>query len=146
MPVETPCGVIWAETDGMEASERLELLARKREAFKDFGKTAEALRGNAEILLDLMRDLAHQEVEVAFGIKVGAEAGIPFFGLAKLVGKPATQSNSNEKLRRRLPTDQLESSAARFGRIDGLCRCSSQVFSDNCTSASGLLLRYWRRD
>ncbi len=84
IPVKTPGGVIWAEVE--EKSEGIETVSAKK-ALASFEETAEALKENAEFLLKTLESLAPQEVEVSFGIKAGAEAGTPFFGLAKASGE-----------------------------------------------------------
>lgn len=84
IPVTTPGGVVWAEVE--EKSEGIETVAAKR-ALASFEETAEALKENAKFLLKTLEELAPQEVEVSFGIKAGAEAGTPFFGLAKASGE-----------------------------------------------------------
>ncbi|MCL4301654.1 MAG: hypothetical protein KJ077_38490 [Anaerolineae bacterium] len=92
VPVETPGGLIWAEVE--EKSEGLETVAPKK-IIASFEDVAEALKKNAQFLLRHLEDLSPQEVEVSFGITVGAEAGTPFFGLAKASG----ESNYTVKLK-----------------------------------------------
>jgi hypothetical protein len=87
IPVETPGGTIWVEVDGDIDPRGLTLTASSDKAFKTFKEAAQALKGNAQFLLDMLEDLSPEEMEIEFGIKVGAEAGTPFFGLAKTSGE-----------------------------------------------------------
>jgi hypothetical protein len=83
IPIETPGGVIWAEIEETEESKRLTLTSSQDQANRSFRDAAAALKENAQYLCRILEELAPQEIEVAFAIKVGVEAGIPFFGLAK---------------------------------------------------------------
>lgn len=84
IPVNTPGGMIWAEIEQTKQQAGLELTAAKREkVFKNFEETAEALKQNAQYLLNILKELSPEEVQVSCGIKVGAEGGNTFFGLAK---------------------------------------------------------------
>jgi hypothetical protein len=86
VPIQTPGGLVLAEVDDSNTSQGVVLTA-KGEVFKDFEGAVNALKRNAAFLLESLEDLAPQEVEVSFGIKAGAEAGIAIFGLAKASGE-----------------------------------------------------------
>ena len=87
IPIETPGGTIWAEIEETPGSEGIELTGWGTKALKSFEDTVDALKKNAQYLLNAIQELGPEEVEVSFGIKVGAEAGTPFFGLAKASGE-----------------------------------------------------------
>ena len=88
IPVETPGGIFWAEIEETEEAHRITLThVDPKKVLGSFEETAEALKKNASFLLESLEDLAPDEVTVAFGIKVGAEAGTPIFGLAKASGE-----------------------------------------------------------
>ena len=85
IPIETPGGTIWAEVEEIAGTDSLTLTTNK--AFQSFDQAVQAMRQNAGVLLASLQDLAPEEIEVSFGVKVGAEAGTPFFGLAKASGE-----------------------------------------------------------
>ena len=85
IPIETPGGTIWAEVEEIADSDSLTLTSNK--AFQSFNEAVVAMRKNAGVLIASLEDLAPEEIEVSFGVKVGAEAGTPFFGLAKASGE-----------------------------------------------------------
>ncbi len=88
IPVETPGGVIWAEVEDSDEAQRFTLTATPdKSVFRSFEETVEALKKNAQHLMNAIVVLAPDEVEVSFGIKVGVEAGVPLFGLAKATGE-----------------------------------------------------------
>jgi hypothetical protein len=83
IPVQTPGGAIWVEVEDNTAIEKLELTGISEKAQRDFEDAVNALKKNAELALTKMLELSPNEVEISFVIKVGAEAGTPFFALAK---------------------------------------------------------------
>lgn len=85
IPIETPGGTIWAEIEEIGDADSIQLTANK--PFRSFNEAVQAMRHNAGIILTAIKDLGPEEVEVSFGIKAGAEAGTPFFGLAKASGE-----------------------------------------------------------
>lgn len=87
IPVETPGGIIWAEVEEKDNTQGLVLTSIQDQAFKSFKDVATALKHNAQFLLGALKGLGPQEVEMSFGIKVGAEGGVSFFGLAKASGE-----------------------------------------------------------
>lgn len=87
IPVETPGGLIWAEVEETDKSKNLTLTSSQDKTLRTFPETVKALRENAKFLLKTLEDLSPQEMEVSFGVKVGVEAGAPFFGLAKASGE-----------------------------------------------------------
>jgi hypothetical protein len=86
VPVETPGGKVWAEIEEAD-TEGIVLVTAYEDALKSFQEATNALKTNAAFLLESMATLAPQDIEVSFGIKVGVEAGTPFFGLAKASGE-----------------------------------------------------------
>lgn len=87
IPVQTPGGTIWVEVDEGVDFEKLELTGIHEKALKNLEEMSEAIKNDAKFLLDKMAELSPAEVEISFGIKAGAEAGIPFFALAKASGE-----------------------------------------------------------
>ena len=85
IPLETPGGTIWAEVEEIDTDKGLVLTSNK--PFQSFEDAVEALKRNASLILASLTDLGPNQVEVSFGIKAGAEAGTPFFGLAKASGE-----------------------------------------------------------
>ncbi len=85
IPIETPGGTIWAEVEEVDNTDSLTLTSNP--AAQSFNEAVQALRQNAGVILASLQDLAPEEIEVSFGVKVGAEAGTPFFGLAKASGE-----------------------------------------------------------
>lgn len=85
IPIETPGGTIWAEVEEIANDKSLTLTSNR--AFQSFEDAVKAMKQNASLILASLSELAPGEVEVAFGIKAGAEAGTPFFGLAKASGE-----------------------------------------------------------
>lgn len=83
IPIETPGGTIWAEVE--DVTDAVTLTGTT--PFQSFDQAVQAMKQNAVILLTSLENLAPEEVEVSFGIKAGAEAGTPFFGLAKASGE-----------------------------------------------------------
>ena len=111
IPVETPSGIIWAEVEENSETQGIILTGRTDRAFHKFEDAARALKGNADFLIKMFADLSPQEITISFGISVGAEAGNPIFGLAKVSGQssysvtlkwqtgkgtPAVKSSSHE--------------------------------------------------
>ena len=87
IPIETPSGTIWAEIEATPEAQNIILTGRADNAFRTFEEAAKALKDNANFLMDLFKSLGPQEVSISFGISVGAEAGNPIFGLAKVSGQ-----------------------------------------------------------
>lgn len=87
IPVETPSGIIWAEIEETPEAQGIILTGRADSAFRRFEDAARALKENADFLMKMFADLSPQEVTISFGISVGAEAGNPIFGLAKVSGQ-----------------------------------------------------------
>lgn len=87
IPVETPSGTIWAEIEENPETQGIILTGRSDSAFRRFEDAARALKENADYLIQMFADLAPKEVSISFGISVGAEAGNPIFGLAKVSGQ-----------------------------------------------------------
>lgn len=87
IPVETPGGMIWAEVAEAADIKSLTLTSVEERVFTSFEEAVNALKKNAQFLIEAMEELAPREVEVSFGLKVGAEAGLPIFGLAKASGE-----------------------------------------------------------
>ncbi|MFQ5615592.1 MAG: CU044_2847 family protein [Anaerolineales bacterium] len=89
VPMQTPGGVIWVEIE--EPAETLALTGIQDKALRTFQETVEALKENARYIREKIKtlgeELAPDETEIEFGIKAGAEAGTPFFGLAKASGE-----------------------------------------------------------
>jgi hypothetical protein len=84
--VETPGGAIWVEVPENINTEGIELVASREQINKSFEESAQALKKNAQYLMDLLSSLGPTEVKVTFGITVGVEMGTPIFGLAKASG------------------------------------------------------------
>jgi Trypsin-co-occurring domain 1 len=70
-------GDIIPDTEGLEAVR----------ALPSFEEASASLKKNAEYLLQLFRDLSPDEVTISCGLKVGAEGGNSFWGLAKVSGE-----------------------------------------------------------
>ncbi|MBX2862680.1 MAG: hypothetical protein KTR27_03925 [Leptolyngbyaceae cyanobacterium MAG.088] len=87
LSVKTPGGPIWVEAPDVEDIESVELVANRRDIHNSFEASAEALKQNAEYLINLMSSLGPQEVEVTFGMSVGVEASTPVFALAQVNGE-----------------------------------------------------------
>jgi len=87
LSVKTPGGPIWVEVPEGADTESVELVANRREISRSFEASAQALKQNAQYLIDLMSSLGPQEVEVTFGMSVGVEASTPVFALAKVNGE-----------------------------------------------------------
>lgn len=85
IPIETPGGKIWAEVEDIDEVDSVELTGNP--PFQSFDQAVQAMKQNAVILLTSLENLGPEEVEVSFGVKAGAEAGTPFFGLAKASGE-----------------------------------------------------------
>ncbi len=76
---------MWAEIEDTPGSEGIVLTGA--EPPKSVSQTFEALKANAQYFLVALQELGPKEIEISFGIKVAAEAGIPFFALAKVSGE-----------------------------------------------------------
>lgn len=87
LSVDTPGGPIWVEAPDTEDTESVELVANRKDIHRTFEESAQALKQNAQYLIDLMSSLGPKEVEVTFGISVGVEASTPVFALAKVNGE-----------------------------------------------------------
>ena len=87
LSVETPGGPIWVEVPDGEDTESVELVANSRDIHRTFEASAQALKKNAQYLINLMSGLGPQEVEVTFGMSVGVEASTPVFALAHVNGE-----------------------------------------------------------
>lgn len=85
IPIETPNGTIWAEVDETPETGSLTLTSPK--AHRSFQEAVMVMKENAKNILSTLHELGPEEVEIAFGVKVGAEGGIPLFGLAKASGE-----------------------------------------------------------
>ena len=86
LSVETPGGPIWVEVSDTEDTESVELVANRKDIYRTFEESAQAMKQNAQYLVDLMSGLGPTEVEVTFGMSVGVEASIPVFALAQVNG------------------------------------------------------------
>ena len=87
LSVETPGGPIWVETPDTEDTASVELVANRKDIYRTFEESAQALKRNAQYLIDLMASLGPTEVEVTFGMSVGVEASTPVFALAQVNGE-----------------------------------------------------------
>lgn len=89
MPFEiienTPGGAIAVELDGEKTG--LNMVSRRSDQLPSFEAALEAMKANAEHVLETVRRLQPDEVEICFGLKAGAEAGSTFWGLAKASGE-----------------------------------------------------------
>lgn len=83
---KTPGGEILVEVDEGTQTKGI-TLAAKPDISKSFEEAADAMKANAKYLHKVIEELSPHEVEIAFGIKAGAEGGTPFFGLAKVSGE-----------------------------------------------------------
>ena len=81
--IETPGGMILAEVEDSANTENLSLTASGISAAKSLEDAVEKLKETSKFVIKTMKDLSPNEVEISFGINIGAEAGIPFFALAK---------------------------------------------------------------
>lgn len=105
--VETPGGKIWAEIEESgEAGLQLTGAGATGKVFRTFEEATDALKRNAQHLLNKLKDLGAQEMEVSFGIRVGAEAGTPLFGLAKASGDASFTVKLKWKSGQQNPTEE----------------------------------------
>lgn len=85
--IETPGGTVWAEVENPGAT-GIELnSARGQKAIKSFEDTVQALKENADYMINALKELELEEIEVSCGVKIGAETSTPFFALAKASGE-----------------------------------------------------------
>ena len=84
--VDTPGGSILVELENTDNVDGIEL-ASSRGSLPSFEEAGNSLKENAKYLLEIMKDLSPNEVEVSCGIKVGAEGGNILWGLAKTSGE-----------------------------------------------------------
>jgi hypothetical protein len=77
---------VWVEVDDTADTAKIEKASAKN-ATKTLEQSALSLKKTAEKIISIMEDLSPNEIEVSFGIKAGAEAGNPIFGLAKANGE-----------------------------------------------------------
>lgn len=75
--------IIWAEVVEIEPSDSIVMTASDARVKTSFDTALNGLREAAKKAKECLDVLAPDELEVAFGITIGAEAGTPFFGLAK---------------------------------------------------------------
>ena len=87
LSVDTPGGPIWVEVSDAEDTASVELVANRKDIYRTFEQSAQALKRNAQYLIDLMSSLGPTEVEVTFGMSVGVEASTPVFALAQVNGE-----------------------------------------------------------
>ena len=87
LSVDTPGGPIWVEVSDEDDTESVELVANRKEIHRTFEASAQALKRNAQYLIDSMASLKPTEMEVTFGMSVGVEASTPVFALAKANGE-----------------------------------------------------------
>lgn len=85
--VETPGGPIWVEVPDQTEMDGVELVANRDQIHQTFEQSAQALKKNAQYLLDTLKGLGPTELEVTFGISVGVEMGTPLFALAQANGE-----------------------------------------------------------
>ena len=85
--VDTPGGDIWVEIDEKMDTSGIILVSVKDSASRSFKTAIEAMIGNVKLLLQKAQELSPEEIEVSFGLSIGAEAGLPIFGLAKANGE-----------------------------------------------------------
>jgi len=95
--IETPGGLILAEVEDYADTESLNLTASGISSNKSFEDAVEKLKETSRFVIKTMKDLSPNEVEISFGISVGAEAGIPFFALAKAKGESSITIKVNWK-------------------------------------------------
>lgn len=86
MLVPTPAGQIPVEMD-TDLQNDGRILASIPDLSKSFEQAVESLKKNAEYIKTQLIILSPDEVEISFGIKAGAEAGTPLWGLAKATGE-----------------------------------------------------------
>jgi NTP-dependent ternary system trypsin peptidase co-occuring protein len=86
----TPGGELLVETgeggDSLENNEGLESVGAG-DRLPSFEEASAAMKKNAEYLLNIMRELSPAEISISCGLKVGAEGGNSFWGLAKVSGE-----------------------------------------------------------
>lgn len=87
IPIKTPGGTIWAEIEDTDQADTPSLASIKDDALRSFQESVEALKTNAQYVIQSLEALGPEEMEVTCGIKVGVEGGTPFFGLAKASGE-----------------------------------------------------------
>lgn len=87
LSVETPGGPIWVEVSDDENTESVELVANRKDIYRTFEESAQALKQNAQYLVNSMSSLGPTELEVTFGMSVGVEASVPIFALAQVNGE-----------------------------------------------------------
>ena len=88
--IDTPAGMMLAEVDdtvGFVGGIPSVLTAGDDHSSKSFKQTIFRLRENAEYLRRQLEELGPQEITVECGLKIGAIAGTPIFGLAKVSGE-----------------------------------------------------------
>lgn len=85
--VETPGGTICAEIERTEEVDEIILVSSRSKRFPSFHEACDSLKENAKHLLNTMKELSPDEVEVSCGIKIAAEGGNTFWGLAKTSGE-----------------------------------------------------------
>lgn len=90
MVVDTPAGKLLAEVEGHNDSimnpEGIQLVS-VRGKLPSFEEVCESLKKNAKYIKTSIEDLHPNEVQISFGIKLGAEGGNSFWGLAKVSGE-----------------------------------------------------------
>lgn len=79
---QTPGGVIIVEVEDDGKKDGFKLVGAK-DKLPTFEEASKALKKNARYLLDLLDEMAPDEIEVSCGIKAGVEGGSTFWVLAK---------------------------------------------------------------
>lgn len=90
VPIETVDGEILVEVEPTEDSSGYKLASSgsRLPSMDSFEKACEKLKQDAQYVLEKMKDLQPDEVEISCGLKVGAETGVkPFWMLAKASGE-----------------------------------------------------------
>jgi hypothetical protein len=95
--IDTPGGMILAEVEDSADTENLNLTSLGIVSNKSLEDAVEKLKETAKFAIKTMKDLSPNEVEISFGISIGAEAGIPFFALAKATGESSIVIKVNWK-------------------------------------------------
>jgi hypothetical protein len=81
IPMETPGGVIWVESEE-SVDGTLLVTAHRNKAFRSFQDAVNALEANAQFLQSTLQELAPSSIEISYGIKAGVENNAPLFGLS----------------------------------------------------------------
>ena len=83
----TPGGEFFIEVDSIDGFDEIVPTSSKDNSESNFDKAMQMLNKNTKFVIDNLKELGLDEIEVSCGLKMGVEGGNSFWGLAKVTSE-----------------------------------------------------------